>query len=61
MKENINLEKVVSPCKSICKTDPRTGYCYGCGRTEEEKIMWKNEKTETEWKKKNLKLIIERM
>ena len=23
--------------------------------------MWKNEKTETEWKKKNLKLIIERM
>ncbi len=61
MKESINLEKVVSPCISICKTDPRTGYCYGCGRTEEEKIMWKNEKTETEWKKKNLKLIIERM
>jgi len=28
---------IVSPCISICKTDPKTGYCYGCGRTNEEK------------------------
>ena len=27
----------VSPCISICKTDPVTGFCYGCGRTNEEK------------------------
>ena len=30
-------EKVISPCISICRTDPRTGYCYGCARTNEEK------------------------
>ena len=28
---------VVSPCLSICKTDPVTGYCYGCARTNKEK------------------------
>ena len=29
--------KVISPCISICKTDPVTGYCYGCARTNDEK------------------------
>ena len=29
--------KIISPCISICKTDPVTGFCYGCGRTNEEK------------------------
>jgi len=38
-------EKLVSPCISICKIDPLTGYCYGCARTEEEKNIWKDEKT----------------
>ncbi len=52
---------IISPCISICRTDPRTGYCYGCARTEEEKIIWKNEKTEVTWKKENLNLIIQRM
>ena len=28
---------IVSPCISICKTDPSTGYCYGCGRSNEKK------------------------
>ena len=28
---------IISPCISICKTDPSTGYCYGCGRNNEEK------------------------
>ncbi len=55
------MNKIVSPCISICRTDPRTGYCYGCARTEEEKIVWKNEKTEITWKKENLKKIIQRM
>ena len=45
---------IISPCISICKTDPQTGYCYGCGRTNEEKKFWKDEKTTTEWKKNNL-------
>ena len=61
MKKNVNDKKIVSPCISICRTDPRTGYCYGCGRTDEEKIIWKGEKTEITWKKENLNLIIERM
>jgi len=33
--------KVTSPCISVCKTDPISGYCYGCGRTNEEKIFGK--------------------
>tara|TARA_B100000767_G_C19557921_1_gene447782 strand:+ start:460 stop:723 length:264 start_codon:yes stop_codon:yes gene_type:complete len=52
---------IISPCISICKTDPITGYCYGCARTEEEKKLWKNEKTSDEWKSKNLGLITLRM
>ena len=53
--------KIISPCISICKTDPVTGYCYGCARTTEEKKLWKDDKTTNEWKIKNLKLITERM
>ena len=52
---------IISPCISICKTDPVTGYCYGCARTEEEKKLWKNENTNDDWKSKNLALIILRM
>jgi|TARA_B100001741_G_scaffold273737_1_gene243027 predicted Fe-S protein YdhL (DUF1289 family) len=52
---------IVSPCISICKTDPVTGYCYGCGRTDEEKKLWKNESTSNDWKEKNLHEIQERM
>ena len=54
-------KKIISPCICICKTDPITGYCYGCARTEEEKKIWKNEKTNGEWKKKNLEIIVSRM
>ncbi len=57
----IEKEKVTSPCISICKTDPRTGFCYGCGRTNQEKIIWKDEKTTILWKKENLNLLIKRM
>ena len=52
---------MVSPCISICKTDPVTGYCYGCARTEEEKKLWKDEKTDEKWKQENLQLITTRM
>ena len=52
---------IVSPCISICKTDPITGYCYGCGRNNEEKIKWKNENTADEWKVENLKVIRSRL
>ena len=53
--------KVISPCISICRTDPVTGYCYGCARTNEEKKLWKSDNTENQWKEGNLKLIISRM
>ena len=53
--------KIISPCISICKTDPVTGYCYGCARTNEEKINWKDEKTSESWKEENLKTILKRM
>tara|TARA_B100001029_G_C14737731_1_gene273792 strand:+ start:216 stop:479 length:264 start_codon:yes stop_codon:yes gene_type:complete len=53
--------KIISPCISICKTDPITGYCYGCARTISEKKMWKDENTAQEWKSKNLDEIISRM
>ena len=48
---------IVSPCISICKTDPETGFCYGCGRTDEEKLKWKSHETKDEWKVQNLKEI----
>ena len=52
---------IILPCLSICKTDPVTGYCYGCSRTNEEKKIWKDEKTTEKWKKSNLKEITKRM
>ena len=50
----MNEENVLSPCISVCKTDPITGYCYGCGRKDEEKILWKDPETSNNWKKNNL-------
>ena len=52
---------IISPCISICKTDPVTGYCYGCGRSNEDKKKWKDEKTTDEWKKSNLRQIEDRL
>ena len=53
--------KIISPCISICRTDPVTGFCYGCARTNEEKKQWKNENSTNEWKEENLKIIVTRM
>ena len=52
---------IISPCLSICKTDPITGYCYGCARTNEEKKIWKDQQTNEEWKKNSLNEITKRM
>ena len=46
--------KIPSPCVSICKTDPISGYCYGCGRTDDEKSKWKDKSTTSNWKIDNL-------
>ncbi|MDA9233626.1 DUF1289 domain-containing protein [Candidatus Pelagibacter sp.] len=52
---------IISPCISICKTDPVTGYCYGCGRSNDEKKIWKLEVTTNTWKKLNLQEIEKRL
>ena len=52
---------IISPCISICKTDPQTGYCYGCGRSNEEKRLWKLEETSNQWKNDNLVNIQKRL
>ena len=52
---------IISPCISICKTDPQTGFCYGCGRSNEEQKLWKLNETTDEWKKENLLNIEKRL
>jgi uncharacterized protein len=52
---------IISPCISICKTDPQTGYCYGCGRSNDEKKIWKITHTPDEWKIENIKIIQTRL
>ena len=57
MEEN----KIISPCISVCKTDPISGFCYGCGRTNDDKKMWKDENTSNNWKVSNLEELKKRM
>ena len=52
---------IISPCISICKIDPTTGYCYGCGRNNDEKKKWKLDETTKEWKTTNLEIIKKRL
>ena len=52
---------ITSTCISICKTDPKTGYCYGCGRNNQEKKIRKLEITTDKWKKENLEIIQNRL
>ena len=50
----MNEQNIVSPCISVCKTDPISGLCYGCARSDEDKKAWKDENTSNEWKLKNI-------
>ena len=52
---------IISPCISICKIDPVTGFCYGCGRSNDDKKTRKNENTNDDWKKENLIKIEKRL
>ena len=54
-------KKIISPCISICWTDPVSGFCYGCARTNDEKRKWKDENVTHVWKEENLKTIVSRM
>lgn len=31
---------MISPCILVCSIDPKTGYCFGCGRTGDEIAAW---------------------
>ena len=52
---------IISPSISICKTDPSTVYCYGCGRNNEEKKILKLKDTTDDWKKENIEIIKKRL
>ena len=54
-------KEIVTPCMSVCKSDPISGFCYGCGRTDEDKKMWKDPETSDEWKINNLELLRTRL
>ena len=57
----MNVQNVVSPCISVCKTDPISGFCYGCGRSNEDKKVWKDENTTNEWKLNNIEELRSRL
>ena len=54
-------KKIISPCISICRTDPVTGFCYGCARTIDERKQWKDENVADNWREENLKIIVNRI
>ena len=54
-------KEIISPCISVCKSDPITDYCYGCGRTTEDKKMWSDPNITNDWKSSNLQLIRSRL
>lgn len=31
---------IPSPCTNVCRIDPGTGWCLGCGRTIDEIVRW---------------------
>ena len=57
----MNNNEITSPCITVCKTDPISGYCYGCGRSLEDKKLWSNPDTNNEWKIENLEVIRNRL
>ena len=58
---DMSKENVTSPCISVCKTDPISGFCYGCGRSNDEKKTWKDENTTNEWKLSNIEELRSRL
>jgi len=57
----MNDTEVRSPCINVCKKDPITGYCYGCGRTNDEIKSWNKEDLTNEWKEENIKISSNRL
>jgi predicted Fe-S protein YdhL (DUF1289 family) len=40
MSEEELLECPDSPCKLICSMERESGFCFGCGRTQDEIAYW---------------------
>jgi uncharacterized protein len=38
--EIVEPARVMSPCVNVCRLDPATGWCEGCGRTGDEIARW---------------------
>ena len=34
------MSEVASPCTSVCRMDPRSGWCEGCLRNIDEIVAW---------------------
>ena len=49
----MSKNKLFDPCIGLCKSDPVTGYCYGCACTLQDRNQWTNGASDT-WKSKNL-------
>jgi len=58
---HMSEENIISPCISVCKTDPISGFCYGCGRSNDEKKTWKDENATNEWKLNNIEELKNRL
>jgi predicted Fe-S protein YdhL (DUF1289 family) len=39
-KVDLDATPVPSPCVSICRMNPESGWCEGCGRTIDEIAQW---------------------
>ena len=36
------MDKLVSPCTSVCRISHKTGFCEGCFRTGDEIAKWRD-------------------
>ena len=52
---------MLSTCVSICVNDQDTKQCLGCGRTMQEKQMWKDPNTTDDWKQNNTQECLTRL
>ena len=38
--EELATEPEDSPCQLVCSMEPESGFCFGCGRTQDEISYW---------------------
>ena len=57
----LEVMEIISPCISVCVSDPVSGYCYGCARSDEEKKLWKDPSTSDAWKEEQISVLKARM